>query len=155
MNEITLLIIIFIFIIFILYITISWLFAQISGWNELSSEYPSFEDIEGIDWHYQSVTMKMVSFGFTVNICSNIEGINVSMISLFRLINRNSLGIWPDIFIPWKEITTKDIKQLNSSYVEIRVYKKPLIPIVISKRLASQINQASNNELEKHLSITK
>lgn len=113
---------------------IVWLIARLSGWSKLGDVYPARIPFNETCWSMQSARLRWNSgYSGVIRVCADSQALHLSVFPMFRPGN-------PPLSIPWEDITTVS----HIFGVELRFYRAENIPIRISRRLAEQLEQASD-----------
>ena len=117
-----------------MWLGISFLLSAIGGWNRLALHYANSPS--GIEkrFRFRSAQFGSVSYGRCVMFGTSIRGLSIAVLPLFRL------GHAP-LFIPWRDITAREVKTWLFPMVELRVAKVPDASVRIWRRLADQLFQ--------------
>jgi hypothetical protein len=115
-----------------------FLISRMSGWRELSENYPSPGMFDGRMFRFQSASLRLgTNYGGCLNVAVNHMGLHLSLVALFRIAH-------PPVFIPWPDISTKEKSGFLFRGMELRFARCPSVPFVISERLMKKISDARN-----------
>jgi hypothetical protein len=110
------------------------LISMISGWWSLSKDYRANFPFNGKKLRMKSAAMRWgTSYGGCLTIGANREGLYLTISPMFRIYH-------PPLFIPWKDISTENGKQLKFFNVVKFIFRENLkVHLIVSKRLADRI----------------
>ena len=120
-------------LLFVLFFVGMWLFVTFvigytSGWASLARIYRAVRPFEGARVRVRGAqmgrTMMSGTFRNVLTVGVNAEGIQLSVLVLFRISS-------PDLFIPWSDIAVSRGKWWFMDYVELRFNRAPDIPLRI------------------------
>jgi len=112
------------------------LVSRMSGWRELSENYPSSGMVDGRMFRFQSAGLRLgTNYGGCLNVGVDQMGLHLSLLLLFRI------GHSP-VFVPWPDISTKEKRGFFYRGVELRFARCLSVPLVISDRLMKKISDA-------------
>ena len=114
------------------------LISRMSGWRELSENYPSPGMLDGQMFRFQSASLRLgTNYGGCLNVGVNQMGLHLSLVALFRIGH-------PPVFIPWPDISTEEKRGFLFRGVELRFARCPSVPLIIAERLMKKISDARN-----------
>ena len=107
-----------------------------SGWRELSENYPSSGMVDGRMFRFQSAGLRLgTNYGGCLNVGVDQMGLHLSLVLFFRIGH-------PPVFVSWSDISTKEKHGFLFRGVELRFARCPSVPVVISERLMKKISDA-------------
>ena len=114
------------------------LISHMSGWRELSENYPSPGMLDGQMFRFQSASLRLgTNYGGCLNVGVNQMGLHLSLVAFFRIGH-------PPVFIPWPDISTEEKRGFLFRGVELRFARCPSVPLIIAERLMKKISDARN-----------
>jgi hypothetical protein len=112
------------------------LISRMSGWHELSENYPSPGMFDVRMFRYQSANLRLgTNYGGCLNVGVDQMGLHLFLILLFRFGH-------PPAFVPWPDISIEKKHGFLYRGVELRFARCPSVPLVISERLMKKISDA-------------
>jgi len=129
---------IFFFLLFgALWVLIFYLFARVGGWGRLAKQYREVEKTEGEKFRFQNAMLNYARYRSGVTFVVNRRGLGLSMPIFMRMGH-------PPLFIPWNEITVKDVeKKFFGQCYEITASRCPDVSLKIETHLARRISKLS------------
>jgi len=119
----------------VIWVVVVFAIGKFGGWTRLAGQYPSKPQVGGRCFRFQSGRMRFrTGYGSCLAVGSDPFGLHLSILFLFRPGH-------PPLFLPWSEIT---IHQGSRRGVALRFSRVPDVPIILSKRLAVQLAEASS-----------
>jgi hypothetical protein len=119
-----------------IWLFVTFLISYTTGWAILARVYRATEPFEGERWtpfHAQLGNFgPLGSFGNSLNIGANREGLSLSVFILFRV-------NCPTLFIPWEEVFIESRRFVGYRYKEFRFRETPSIPLRVSESLGEKI----------------
>lgn len=108
------------------------------GWRNLARMYRATQSFSGNRFYFQSGGMRRgTSYNNCLTVGANLYGLYLSVFLPFRFAH-------PPLFIPWEDISTKfHGKGWLFAGVRLQFAKCPSGSLLISKRLANRLSQAS------------
>jgi hypothetical protein len=119
-----------------IWLLVTFSISYTTGWAILAKVYRATQPFEGERWtpfHAQLGNLgPFGSFGNSLNIGANREGLSLSVFILFRL-------SFPTLFIPWQDVFIESRKFIGYRYKEFRFRETPSIPLRVSESLGEKI----------------
>jgi len=120
-----------------MWVGICHVISLVGGWRELSSHYHAEHPFSGELFRFQSAQMRgRMNYNSCLTVGANVEGLYLSVLFVFRLGH-------PPLFIPWSDVSGTIEKRRWFSCLRLKFERCPLVPLVISKRLAERISRVS------------
>jgi hypothetical protein len=119
-----------------MWLGVTILLSYTSGWAGLAKIYRASKPFHGVRWtpfHAQLGEAGLLgSFGNSLNIGANAEGLHLSVFILFRV-------NCPALFIPWEDVSIESKKILGFRYKEFRFQQVPSVPLRVSEKQGEKI----------------
>jgi hypothetical protein len=123
----------------VLWITVSLLISQISGWAELARYYRSTNLFQGLRWRFCSGRMRLTTrYNGCLTIGADGYGLYLAVFFPFRLGH-------PDLFVPWQYVTVNHGKTLLWKWIEFRFQQTPHVWLRLYGTLADEIKSAAGS----------
>lgn len=119
-----------------MWLGICFLLSAIGGWNRLAVQYATSPFGIGKRFRFRSAQFGGVSYGSCVIFGASTQGLSIAVLPLFRI------GHAP-LFIPWRDVSAREVKTWLFPSVELRFAKVPDVSVRIWRRLADQLFRES------------
>jgi hypothetical protein len=120
-----------------IWLFVTFLISYTTGWAILAKAYRATQPFE-VERHWTPFHAQLGklgpfgSFGNSLNIGANREGLTLSVFILFRV-------NFPTLFIPWKDVVIESRRFVGYRYKEFRFRETPSIPLRVSESLGEKI----------------
>jgi hypothetical protein len=123
------------FIVF--WVVIVKLIARTGGWRALAASYKAAYPFEGTKFRFQSARLRRkMSYNNVLTVGANRDGIYLKMSFIFRIGH-------PPLFIPWEDVSVSTARVMWTTTIKLEFAKCPKVPLMIRKRLAKKLEDAS------------
>lgn len=113
--------------------------SYIGGWTTLAKHFRLTTPFKGKRWERQSGQMRWIAgYGNCLTVGSNVQGLYLAMMPLFRFRH-------PQLLIPWQEIEISRRQILFFRYVRFRLGRDLRIPLYLRPKLAEKVKHAAGN----------
>jgi hypothetical protein len=119
-----------------MWVSISFLFSLLSGWDKLGKFYESSGEFIGDQWDMQSIRLGLVSYRSCITLGINSSSMYLAILFPFRIGH-------PKLEIPLDEISGWESKGLVFRYVYISYRKSPKTQMRLSKKQADRLENWS------------
>ena len=120
-----------------LWVAVTFLVAQLSGWAQLSRYYRTETQFEGERWYFRSCRARwMTHYNGCVTVGANTQGLYLAIFLLFRLGH-------PPVLVPWYQVTVRKGKTLFWDWTEFRFDQAPGVWLKFYGGLGDKICQAA------------
>ncbi len=106
------------------------------GWSDLANVYRAERPFDGRRSHWVSARVGKVSWGSSLTMGANGEGLSVVPMILFRVAH-------PALFIPWSDITVASKRLFGFQYVQLTASRAPDAAIVVREPQARALALAA------------
>jgi hypothetical protein len=124
-----------------MWLVVTFLLSYTTGWASLTRVYRATQPFHGERWtpfHAQLGNLgPLGSFGNSLNIGANGEGLHLSVFILFRV-------NCPPLFIPWIDVFIESKNFAGYRYKEFRFRQVPSVPLRLSEKLGEKIAALSH-----------
>jgi len=119
----------------VIWVAVVLVISRLGGWASLSREYPPRAQVGGRRFRFQSGRMRFrTGYGSCLTVGSDPTGLHVSIVFLFRPGHRR-------LFLPWSDVSFHEGSRRG---VSLRFSRVPHVPLILSKRLAAGLAEASS-----------
>lgn len=133
---------IMIFLVFfaIIWLSVCFILAKVSGWEKLARVYRYDGAFSGKCWRFRSCRMNAcVSYNNCLAFGANPSGLYMKMLPLFRFHH-------PPLLIPWSEIQEKKNKGIILHYLELTFTSVPEVRLLIIESLGEKLLSAAKQQ---------
>jgi len=117
----------------VFWVFISLLLSRLSGWSALADVYSSDEPFEGQQQRFVNARMRwMIGYNRALVVGASSRGLYLAMFILLRP------GHAP-LFIPWRDISTRSVRNAFRDYTEFRFTKVPEVYIRLPENIAEKV----------------
>jgi hypothetical protein len=110
----------------------------LSGWRALAKHYRATQPFAVDRWRFRSASISGVSYGGTLTLGADEQGLFISVMFPFRLGH-------PPLFIPWSEVhSVGKFRQLFLTMEILHFLKAPSVVFKVSQRLARAVSDKSH-----------
>jgi len=110
---------------------------MLGGWRGLAKTYRHAGSFQGKVRRFQTISMKRwTAYGSCVHIGANQEGLFLSVFFPFRPGH-------PPLFIPWRDISTTEVRFLGGKRLELRFRKNRTVPVRINEESGRLLAEAA------------
>lgn len=122
------------------WLAIAYLLSFVSGWRALAAHYATDQPPTGVQFGFNSASLRGVSFRGSLNLAAAGEGLFLWPFLLFR-------PAFTRLFVPWSDLTAELDKRWLVTYVALRFTKAPGLRLLIRQTLAERLAAASAGAL--------
>jgi hypothetical protein len=129
---------------FPLYFVAWWCFvvyviSLLSGWRQLAGNYRFEGAFTGKRWRFRSISMRWgAGYGSCVHIGADTRGLYLSILFLFRPGH-------PSLFIPWSDISVREVRYWGVRRWELRFKKCGTVPVRIRPALGQLLAETAGD----------
>jgi hypothetical protein len=122
------------------WLAIAYLLSFVSGWRALAAHYATDQPPTGVQFGFNSASLRGVSFRGSLNLAVADEGLFLWPFLLFR-------PAFTRLFVPWSDLTATTGKRWFLTYVVLTFAEVPGVRLTIRQALAQRLVAASGGAL--------
>jgi hypothetical protein len=115
------------------WLAVNYVISVLSGWAELGRVYRARGKFQGQKWSFQSGQMRLLmGIHNALTAGADSQGLYLALFFPFRPGN-------PPLYIPWDDVTAREVRVLFWDRVEFRFRQAPYVYLRVRKNLAREL----------------